>query len=79
MFQDDTETEAIVLIGEIGGDAEERAAAFIKDHVSKPVVAFISGQSAPQENEWDMQELSFRVEAEALLKKLLLSNRPVFR
>jgi len=47
MFQDDTETEAIVLIGEIGGDAEERAAAFIKDHVTKPVVAFISGQSAP--------------------------------
>lgn len=47
MFQDDIETEAIVLIGEIGGDAEERAAAFIKDHVTKPVVAFISGQSAP--------------------------------
>lgn len=47
MFQDDAETEAIVLIGEIGGDAEERAAAFIKEHVSKPVVAFISGQSAP--------------------------------
>ena len=47
MFQDDIETEAIVLIGEIGGDAEERAAAFIKEHVTKPVVAFISGQSAP--------------------------------
>jgi len=47
MFQDDPETEAIVLIGEIGGDAEERAAQFIKDHVTKPVVAFIAGQSAP--------------------------------
>ncbi len=47
MFQDDPETEAIVLIGEIGGDAEERAAQFIKDHVTKPVVAFIAGQTAP--------------------------------
>lgn len=47
MFQDDPETEAIVLIGEIGGDAEERAAEFIKKHVTKPVVAFIAGQSAP--------------------------------
>ena len=48
LFQDDPETKAIVLIGEIGGDAEERAAQFIKDHVTKPVVAFIAGQSAPQ-------------------------------
>ncbi len=47
MFQDDPDTEAIVLIGEIGGDAEERAAQYIKDHVTKPVVAFIAGQSAP--------------------------------
>ena len=47
MFQDDPETEAIVLIGEIGGDAEERAAQYIKEHVTKPVVAFIAGQSAP--------------------------------
>jgi succinyl-CoA synthetase alpha subunit len=47
MFQDDPETEAIVLIGEIGGDAEERAAQYIKDHVTKPVVAFIAGQTAP--------------------------------
>lgn len=47
MFQDDPETEAIVLIGEIGGDAEERAAKYIKEHVTKPVVAFIAGQSAP--------------------------------
>lgn len=47
MFQNDPETEAIVLIGEIGGDAEERAAQYIKKHVTKPVVAFIAGQTAP--------------------------------
>jgi succinyl-CoA synthetase alpha subunit len=47
MFENDPETEAIVLIGEIGGDAEERAAQYIKEHVTKPVVAFISGQTAP--------------------------------
>lgn len=47
MFQDDAETEAIVLIGEIGGDAEERAARFIKEKITKPVIAFIAGQTAP--------------------------------
>lgn len=47
MFEDDPDTEAIVLIGEIGGDAEERAARYIKDHITKPVVAFIAGQTAP--------------------------------
>ena len=47
MFQDDPATEAIVLIGEIGGDAEERAAQYISEHITKPVVAFIAGQSAP--------------------------------
>ena len=47
MFEDDPETEAIVLIGEIGGDAEERAAQYIKAHITKPVVAFIAGQTAP--------------------------------
>lgn len=47
MFEDDPQTEAIVLIGEIGGDAEERAAQYIKDHITKPVVAFIAGQTAP--------------------------------
>lgn len=47
MFQDDPETENIVLIGEIGGDAEERAAAYIKAHITKPVVAFIDGREAP--------------------------------
>ena len=47
MFQNDPETEAIVLIGEIGGNAEEQAAEYIRRNVSKPVVAFIAGQSAP--------------------------------
>jgi succinyl-CoA synthetase alpha subunit len=47
MFENDPNTEAIVLIGEIGGDAEERAAQYIKEHVTKPVVAFIAGQTAP--------------------------------
>ncbi|MFY9270108.1 MAG: succinate--CoA ligase subunit alpha [Candidatus Manganitrophaceae bacterium] len=47
MFEKDRQTEAIVMIGEIGGDAEEKAAAFIKRNVSKPVVAFIAGITAP--------------------------------
>lgn len=47
MFQDDPDTDSIALIGEIGGDAEERAAQFIKANVTKPVAAFISGRQAP--------------------------------
>lgn len=47
MFEADPETEAIVMIGEIGGSDEEQAAAFIKEHVTKPVVGFIAGQTAP--------------------------------
>ena len=48
LYEDDPETDAVVLIGEIGGDAEEKAAEYIKNHLTKPVVAFIAGQSAPQ-------------------------------
>ena len=47
LFQADPQTEAIVLIGEIGGSAEEEAAAFIKSHVTKPVVSYIAGVTAP--------------------------------
>ena len=47
LFEADPKTEAIVLMGEIGGNAEEQAAQFIKRHVSKPVVAFVAGQTAP--------------------------------
>ncbi len=47
-FQDDPETDAIVMIGEIGGDAEERAAAFIAEYVTKPVVGYVAGFTAPE-------------------------------
>jgi succinyl-CoA synthetase alpha subunit len=47
LFEQDPETELIVLVGEIGGDAEERAADYIADHVTKPVVAYIAGFTAP--------------------------------
>lgn len=48
MFEEDPQTEAIVMIGEIGGSAEEEAAAYIKDHVTKPVVGYIAGVTAPK-------------------------------
>ncbi len=47
MFEDDAETKAIVMIGEIGGDLEIQAAAYIKENITKPVVGFIAGQTAP--------------------------------
>ena len=47
-FQDDPETAAVVMIGEIGGDAEERAAAYIKEHITKPVVGYVAGFTAPE-------------------------------
>jgi succinyl-CoA synthetase alpha subunit len=47
MFEKDPETQAVVMIGEIGGDAEERAAAFIKENIRKPVIGFIAGITAP--------------------------------
>ena len=47
-FEADPETAAIVMIGEIGGDAEERAAAYIKEHVTKPVVGYVAGFTAPE-------------------------------
>ena len=47
MFQEDDETHAILMLGEIGGTAEEEASQFVKDHVTKPVVGFVAGQTAP--------------------------------
>ncbi|MFG3512642.1 succinate--CoA ligase subunit alpha [Streptomyces bobili] len=47
-FEDDPDTDLVVLIGEIGGDAEERAAAHIRDHVTKPVVGYLAGFTAPE-------------------------------
>jgi succinyl-CoA synthetase alpha subunit len=47
MFEKDGQTEAILMIGEIGGTAEEEAANYVKDHISKPVAAFIAGRTAP--------------------------------
>jgi len=47
-FEQDDDTDAIVLIGEIGGDAEERAAAYVSEHVSKPVVGYVAGFTAPE-------------------------------
>jgi succinyl-CoA synthetase alpha subunit len=48
LFEDDPETQGIIMIGEIGGNAEEAAAEFVKNHVSKPVAGFIGGQTAPK-------------------------------
>ncbi|HKS41168.1 MAG TPA: succinate--CoA ligase subunit alpha [Blastocatellia bacterium] len=47
LFEADSETEAVVMIGEIGGTAEEQAAEFVRDHMTKPVIGFIAGQTAP--------------------------------
>ena len=47
LFQDDPDTHAILMMGEIGGSAEEEAAEFVKAHMTKPVAAFIAGQNAP--------------------------------
>jgi succinyl-CoA synthetase alpha subunit len=47
LFQDDPGTAGVILIGEIGGNAEEQAAEFVRQHMTKPVVAFVAGQTAP--------------------------------
>jgi len=47
LFEEDDDTDAVIMIGEIGGNSEEKAAAFVRDHMTKPVVAFIAGKTAP--------------------------------
>jgi len=47
LFEADEQTKAIVMVGEIGGTAEEEAAEYIRDHVTKPVISYIAGQTAP--------------------------------
>ena len=56
-FENDPETVAVVMIGEIGGSAEEDAAEWVKENMSKPVVGFVAGSTAPPEREWGMLEL----------------------
>lgn len=59
LFEKDPETQAVVMIGEIGGDAEEKAAEYIKQHVKKPVISFIAGITAPPVVAWAMRGRSF--------------------
>lgn len=47
LFEADPDTEAVIMIGEIGGDAEEKAAEYVRDHMTKPVAGFIAGATAP--------------------------------
>lgn len=68
-FENDPETEAIVMIGEIGGDAEERAAAYIKDNVTKPVVGYVAGFTAPEARPWATPRHRLRLSGTAAAKK----------
>ena len=54
LFNEDSDTEAVLMIGEIGGDAEEQAAGWIKEHSRKPIAAFIAGLTAPADAAWVM-------------------------
>ena len=56
LFNDDPETEAVIMIGEIGGPQEAEAAAWVKDNMSKPVVGYVAGLTAPKAGEWAMLE-----------------------
>lgn len=76
LFEKDPETEAILMIGEIGGSAEEEAAEWIRNHCSKPVAAFIAGSTAPREDGWAMQVRSFLVVRELQKTRLLRCKRP---
>ena len=78
LFQDDPETDAIIMIGEIGGTAEEEAAEYIQSNVTKPVVGYIAGVTAQRANVWAMQVQSFLVVKEQQKKNLLLLKKRVW-
>ena len=69
MFNEDPETHAIIMIGEIGGNAEEQAGEYVKQHVKKPVVAFIAGQTRPPDAGWDTPAPSSAVDMVRQQKK----------
>ena len=69
-FNEDSETKAVVMIGEIGGTAEEEAAQWIKENMNKPVVGFIGGRQRLQVNVWVMLELLFQEVRVQHLKRL---------
>ena len=79
LFEHDPQTKAIVLIGEIGGTDEEKAAAFIKQKVSKPVVVFVAGQTRHPANGWDMPAQLSKAAPAPRRKKSRRSKKPAYR
>ena len=77
LFQNDPQTEAIIMVGEIGGTAEEEAAEFIQGNVTKPVVSYIAGVTAPpRKTHGGMLALSYLVVKVLLRKNLQLLKKP---
>ena len=79
LFEADPATEAILMMGEIGGTAEEEAAAFVRDHVTKPVAAFIAGRGPRRASAWDTPALLSRAVREPRAKRSPPSRPPASR